>query len=77
MAGVLSRRGVLNQLRARVVCSAIAQPNPPCLVGGNCIRIWYIALNYLNKEKSLKGGILLKQKKTALDEAYMANIIEV
>ncbi|MGC3872968.1 hypothetical protein ACPF7Z_06830 [Halomonas sp. GXIMD04776] len=44
-------------------------------VAENLARVRYIALNYLKREKRFKGGILRKQKKAALDETYLADIL--
>jgi predicted transposase YbfD/YdcC len=43
----------------------------------NLARVRHIALNYLKGEKSFKGGIRRKQKKAALDETYLADILAV
>ena len=43
----------------------------------NLARVRHIALNYLKGEKSFKGGIRRKQKKAALVETYLADILAV
>ncbi|MCW4153943.1 ISAs1 family transposase, partial [Halomonas sp. 18H] len=43
----------------------------------NLARVRHIALNYLKGEKGFKGGIRRKQKKAALDETYLADILAV
>lgn len=43
----------------------------------NLARGRHIALNYLKGEKTFKGGIRQKQKKAALVETYLANILAV
>jgi len=43
----------------------------------NLARVRHIALNYLKGEKRFKGGIRRKQKKAALDETYLADILAV
>jgi len=41
------------------------------------VRIRHIALNYLKREKRFKGGIRRKQKKAAMDDTYLADILAV
>ena len=43
----------------------------------NLARVRHIALNYLKGETRFKGGIRRKQKKAALDETYLADILAV
>jgi hypothetical protein len=43
----------------------------------NLARMRHIALNYLKGETRFKGGIRRKQKKAALDETYLADILAV
>lgn len=43
----------------------------------NLARVRHIALNYLKGEKTFKGGIRRKQKKAALVETYLADILAV
>lgn len=47
------------------------------LAAENLIEIRRIALNYLKGETRFKGGIRRKQKKAALDETYLADILAV
>ncbi|WP_445005389.1 hypothetical protein [Halomonas mongoliensis] len=48
-----------------------------CQAAENLARVRHIALNYLKGEKTFKGGIRRKQKKAALDEACLADILAV
>jgi len=43
----------------------------------NLARMRHIALNYLKGETRFKGGTRRKQKKAALDETYLADILAV
>lgn len=43
----------------------------------NLAKIRHIALNYLKWEARFTGGILRKQKKAALDETYLVEILAV
>tara|TARA_A100001391_G_scaffold175396_1_gene138207 strand:- start:430 stop:618 length:189 start_codon:yes stop_codon:yes gene_type:complete len=43
----------------------------------NLARDRHIALNYLKGERSFKGGVRRQQKKVALDEMYLADILAV
>jgi predicted transposase YbfD/YdcC len=40
-------------------------------------RVRHIALNYLKGETRFKGGVRRKQKKAALDETYLADVLAV
>lgn len=41
----------------------------------NLARVRHIALNYLKSDKTFKGGIRRKQKRAAMDEAYLETVL--
>jgi len=43
----------------------------------NLGRVRHIAMNYLKGETRFKGGVRRKQKKAALDDTYLADVLAV
>lgn len=63
-------------------CLDVAMREDACRIhrgraAGNLGRVRHMAMNYLKGETGFKGGVRRKQKKVALDETYLADVLAV
>lgn len=63
-------------------CPDVAMREDACRIhrgraAENLGRVRHMAMNYLKGETHFKGGVRRKQKKAALDETYLADVLAV